>query len=168
MELSADALRLVVVKVRPGGVDILAAHTVADYSRRPAAEWGNEYSAFLRQHGVAHLTAAVLLPRRDLIVRVVNLPGVQPLALLGVGSAVVNPGLDLTGIGMAGCRAYTNLDLGLFGPVVGTASAVTFPFPIPASPSLNGATLSTQGVGFSNFTALGLSATNGVRLVIAL
>lgn len=97
-----------------------------------------------------------------------NLPGVQPLALLGVGSAVVNPGLDLTGIGMAGCRAYTNLDLGLFGPVAGSASAVTFPFPIPASPSLNGATLSTQGVGFSNFTALGLSATNGVRLVIAL
>lgn len=96
-----------------------------------------------------------------------NLPGAQPLALLGVGSVVVNPGLSLAGIGMAGCQAYTNLDIGLFGPGVGAAGAVTFPFPIPASPSLNGLTLSTQGVGFSNFTALGLSATNGVRVVIA-
>ncbi len=77
IELTADRLRVAVVKVRPGGVDLLAAHTIEDFTRRPAAEWGNEYSAFLRQHGVAHLTAAVLLPRRDVLVRVVNLPGVQ-------------------------------------------------------------------------------------------
>ena len=96
-----------------------------------------------------------------------NLPGVQSLALLAVGSVVVNPGIDLTSIGMAGCRSYTNLDIGLFGPAVGSASAVTFALPIPASPSLSGTTVATQGVGFSNFTSLGLSASNGVRLVIA-
>lgn len=77
IELSADRLRIAVVKVRPAGVDLLAVHTIEDYTKRSAAEWGNEYMAFLRQHGVAHLTAAVLLPRRDLMVRVVALPGVQ-------------------------------------------------------------------------------------------
>lgn len=78
VELTADRLRVAVVKVRPSGVDLLAFHTIEDYAKRPAAEWGNEYATFLRQHGVAHLTASVLLPRRDLMVRVVNLPGVQP------------------------------------------------------------------------------------------
>jgi hypothetical protein len=96
-----------------------------------------------------------------------NLPGLQSLGLLALGSAVVNPGLDLTGIGMAGCRSFTNLDIGLLGPVVGSAGTVTFAFPIPASPSLSGLTAATQGVGFTNFTSLGLSASNGVRLVIA-
>lgn len=96
-----------------------------------------------------------------------NLPGLQSLVLLGFGSAVVNPGVDLTSIGMAGCRSYTNLDLGLFGPFVGSAGTVTVPLPIPASSSLNGTTMSAQGVGFTNFTALGLSASNGLRLVIA-
>lgn len=78
IELSAERLRVALVKVRPGGVDLLAVCTIEDYAKRSAAEWGNEYLAFLRQHGVAHLTAVVLLPRRDLMVRVVALPGVQP------------------------------------------------------------------------------------------
>ena len=96
-----------------------------------------------------------------------NLPGVQSSALLAFGSVAVDPGVDLTGIGMAGCRSYTSLDVGLVGPVVGGASTVTFPLPIPPSPSLIGGTVATQGIGFTNFTALGLSASNGVRLVLA-
>lgn len=78
VELTARLLRIAIVRVRPGGVEVLDTHTIEDYANQPAAEWGREYGAFLRRNGVAHLTATVLLPRRDVIVRVVNLPGVQP------------------------------------------------------------------------------------------
>ncbi|MFO0393783.1 MAG: hypothetical protein ACK548_18205, partial [Planctomycetota bacterium] len=40
-------------------------------------------------------------------------------AFVGFGTAVVWPGIDLPTIGMGGCFAHTNLDLGLF-----TAAAV--------------------------------------------
>ncbi|MBL8175025.1 MAG: hypothetical protein JNK48_10160, partial [Bryobacterales bacterium] len=77
IELGPDRLRVAIVKVRPGGVDLLAVHTIEDYAKRSAADWGNEYASFLRRHAAAHLAAAVLLPRRDLMVRIVSLPGVQ-------------------------------------------------------------------------------------------
>jgi len=76
IELAPHTLRVVIAKVRPGGVDVLGAHVIENYHERPAAEWGAEYAAFLRKHGAGHLSATVLLPRREVIVRLVNLPGV--------------------------------------------------------------------------------------------
>lgn len=78
IELAARRLRVVIAKVRPGGVDVLGAHVIENYHERPAAEWGAEYAAFLRKHGAGHLSATVLLPRREVIVRLVSLPGVAP------------------------------------------------------------------------------------------
>jgi Tfp pilus assembly protein PilN len=49
---------------------------VTDYKTRPAAEWGAELTSFLRSVGAAHIAATVLLPRQDVIVRTVQLPGV--------------------------------------------------------------------------------------------
>jgi hypothetical protein len=95
-----------------------------------------------------------------------NVPNVQPLALLGFGTQGNNPGVNLGAIGMANCLAYSNLDIGIFGPAISTAGTATFGLPIPASPSLNGSTLTAQGIAFSNTTSLGLASSNGVRLVV--
>jgi hypothetical protein len=76
IELAANRLRIVITRVRPGGVDVLGAHTIENHHEKPAAEWGAEYASFLRKHGAGHLSATVLLPRREVIVRLVTLPGV--------------------------------------------------------------------------------------------
>jgi hypothetical protein len=41
-----------------------------------AGVWGTEYAAFVRKHGCAHVAATVLLPRREVMVRQLALPGV--------------------------------------------------------------------------------------------
>lgn len=76
IEIRGEDLEVMLARVRPYGVRVLAATTIARFRQRPAAEWGAEYAAFLRRHGAAHLAAVVLLPREELIVRFVSLPGV--------------------------------------------------------------------------------------------
>lgn len=96
-----------------------------------------------------------------------NVPTSNPLTFLAFGTQAVNPGVDLTAIGMAGCFGHTNLDLGLFGPVVADPSGVAlFPLPIPNNPALVGTTLSSQAIGFTATTVLGLSSSNGLLIVI--
>ena len=76
VEIGAEDLSVVVARVRPSGVRVLGAQTIARFRQRPAAEWGAEYAEFLKRLGASHLSATVLLPRRDLIVRQLTLPGV--------------------------------------------------------------------------------------------
>ncbi len=77
IEIGADRLKVSIVKVRPSAITEVGSLEVENFHERPAAEWGLQYSEFLRKHGVAHLAAVALLPRRDVIVRLVNLPGVE-------------------------------------------------------------------------------------------
>ena len=76
LEIEATRLRVSVVRVRPAGVQQLATHQIEHYLERPAAEWGAEYGAFLKRHGVSHTAAYVVLPRHEVIVRAINLQGV--------------------------------------------------------------------------------------------
>lgn len=78
LEIAATELRVVVARVRPSGVEVLGAHVIENYHERPAAEWGRDYLGFVSQFGAGHLAATVILPRREVIVRVVSLPGVEP------------------------------------------------------------------------------------------
>lgn len=96
---------------------------------------------------------------------VVNVPAISPVAFLAFGSGVVNPGIDLTFLGMPGCSSYTSFDLGLYGsgPVVGGNSA--FVLPIPIDPNLAGVTFASQGVALSLATPFGLATSNGAELV---
>jgi hypothetical protein len=98
--------------------------------------------------------------------RVSSIPAVSPIALVGFGTQVVNPGLDLTFVGMAGCFGYTDLGIGLFtsGPVVSGVSE--FSLAIPNNPALVGAVLSSQGVSLSATTSLGLAASNGMQITV--
>ena len=77
IEIAANNLEVVAARVRPNGVKVLGRLTIADYAVRPAAEWGVDYARFLSSHGLSHVSATVLLPRRDVIVRHMALPGVS-------------------------------------------------------------------------------------------
>jgi len=77
IEISGKDLEITAVRVRPNGIGVLGAQTIRDFAQRPAAEWGKEYARFLEDAGVAHLAATVLLPRREIIVRQIALPGVE-------------------------------------------------------------------------------------------
>ncbi len=69
-------LTVTLVRVRPNGATVAGTCLIANYAERPAAEVGLEYSTFLRQYGAAHLAAAVMLPRSEVIVRQLTMPGV--------------------------------------------------------------------------------------------
>jgi Tfp pilus assembly protein PilN len=69
-------LQIAIVSSRPAGPARFAAASVADFRNRPAAQWGGEVAAFVKQAGGAGLAATVLLPRNEVIVRTLSLPGV--------------------------------------------------------------------------------------------
>jgi len=72
-----ESLRITAVRVRPNGARVLGQLIVENFAGQPAAVWGTEYNAFLRKLGLRHVAATVLLPRQDLILRQVALPGVS-------------------------------------------------------------------------------------------
>ncbi len=74
--IGAADLEAVVARVRPSGVQVLGRLVIPGFAGRPAAEWGGEYSHFLKSAGAGHLSATVLLPRSEVIVRQLALPGV--------------------------------------------------------------------------------------------
>ncbi len=77
VEVREHDLQVTIVRIRRSETAVLGSATVTDYKNRPAAEWGAELSLFLRKLGAAHIAATVLLPRRDVIVRTVQIPGVS-------------------------------------------------------------------------------------------
>src|SRR5579884_1872090 len=83
IEIGAAALEIVVARVRPGKVRVLGRLLIENYGSRPAATWGDEYARFLRSLGMGYLAATVLLPRREVIVRQLALPGVAPKDIEG-------------------------------------------------------------------------------------
>jgi Tfp pilus assembly protein PilN len=77
IEIGAEDLNVVMVRVRPSGVAVLGRKTIAGFRERPAAEWGSEYSQFLKSVGGSHLAATALLPRGDVVVRPIAMPGIS-------------------------------------------------------------------------------------------
>jgi hypothetical protein len=76
IEIANGSLEVAATRVRPTKIQVLGRLTIADFANRPAAEWGAEYARFLKSLGMSHVSATVLLPRREVIVRQVALPGV--------------------------------------------------------------------------------------------
>src|SRR5271166_2622562 len=77
IEIGREDFFVTVVRVRPGGATILGEFSVPRFRERPASEWGAGYAAFLKKLELSHLAATVLLPRDEIIVRQVVLPGVS-------------------------------------------------------------------------------------------
>jgi hypothetical protein len=81
IEAAGDSLEIAIVRVRPGGPELLRRATIARFQERPASEWSSEFREAVRGHQPSGVT--VLLPRRDVIVRHVLLPGVPKRELAG-------------------------------------------------------------------------------------
>ncbi len=98
-----------------------------------------------------------------------NVPNLVPIGILFFGSAVVNPGLDLSFLGMPGCFAYTNGNLasGSF-PVALPAGTGSFTLAIPNNPGLVGVSLSAQSLCFTLATPFNLASSNGLQINIGL
>jgi Tfp pilus assembly protein PilN len=76
IEIRAQDLAVTLTHVRPNGVRIAASTVIRNFRERPAGEWGAEYLRFLKEQGGSHLAATVLAPKREVIVRLIALPGV--------------------------------------------------------------------------------------------
>jgi Tfp pilus assembly protein PilN len=76
IEVGAADLEVVAARVRFAGIRVLGRQVIPNYASRPASEWGAEYARFLKSMGAGRLSATVLLPRREVIVRQMALPGV--------------------------------------------------------------------------------------------
>jgi hypothetical protein len=98
--------------------------------------------------------------------RVDNVPAISPIAFVAFGTMAFNPGIDLTGIGMAGCFSYQSLDLGMFATDPVASASATLILPIPLDTSLTGTTLAAQGVSFSLATTFGFATSNGLTFSI--
>ncbi|PWU00300.1 MAG: hypothetical protein C5B51_25570 [Terriglobia bacterium] len=77
IEIAETSLEVAAARVRPSRIQVLGRWTIHNYAERPAAEWGAEYTQFIKSVGMGHLSATVLLPRREVIVRQLALPGVS-------------------------------------------------------------------------------------------
>jgi hypothetical protein len=69
-------IEAVIVRARPSGATLAGTTTIADFRSQPAAEWGAELTRFVAAAGETRLPATVLLPRDEVIVRTLALPGV--------------------------------------------------------------------------------------------
>ena len=74
IEIRGGGLRVVAVRSRRAGVQVLGHCEIGDFRERPAAEWGAEYGAFLEDLHLSHLSATVVLPRDEVIVREIRMP----------------------------------------------------------------------------------------------
>jgi len=74
IEVRGADLRVALVKARWSGVRVVAKTTLQDFRRRPPAEWGQQYQAFVRTHGFQDQAATLALPRGEVIVRLLSLP----------------------------------------------------------------------------------------------
>jgi hypothetical protein len=73
----AESLRIVAARVRPTGARVVDRLTIEEFPAQAAASWGIDYAAFLSRLGMRHVAATVVLPRQDVIVRHIALPGVS-------------------------------------------------------------------------------------------
>ena len=73
----SESLHITAVRVRPNGARVLARLDIEDFPHQPAGTWGADYSRFARKSSLRHVAATVILPRQDVIVRQLSLPGVS-------------------------------------------------------------------------------------------
>jgi hypothetical protein len=73
----SESLDIAAVSVRPSGVNVLGTFRIEDFPHQPAGVWGTDIAEFARKMGLSHKVATVALPRQDVIVRTLALPGVS-------------------------------------------------------------------------------------------
>ena len=120
---------------------------------RPAAEWGAEFNALLSKHGMQHVAATVLLPRHEVILRQISLPGVSDKDL----DAAVSFQLD-------GLHPYNEADvLSAYARLEGSGAVAVA---IARRELVEGYTtlFAEAGVKLAGFTASGVAMHSALRL----
>ena len=79
----ARNLEVAIVRSRASGPSLPGVTCIADFRSRPAAEWGAELLGFLAGANAKYLTATVVLPREETIVRTLKIPGVADKDIQG-------------------------------------------------------------------------------------
>jgi Tfp pilus assembly protein PilN len=64
-------------RLRPAGPAVVSSLRIGRFRERPAAEWGAEYAAWLNRAGLRQAPALFLLPRAEVLTRLIPLPGVS-------------------------------------------------------------------------------------------
>jgi len=77
IEIGRHDLTATAVRVRPSGTRVLGELIIQNFREQAAGDWGATYTRFLKKIGLGHVAATVLLPRQELTVRQVSLPGVS-------------------------------------------------------------------------------------------
>lgn len=77
IEIGSQDLMVTVVRLRPSGARVLGELTIPHFREQAAADWGAAYAGFLQKLGVKHLAATILVPRDEVTVRQISLPGVN-------------------------------------------------------------------------------------------
>lgn len=95
-----------------------------------------------------------------------QVPTLLPFGFMFLGDLVLNPGIDLTFLGMPTCNAYSNGNLANFPFPLTVAGAGSVPFAIPNNPAFAGAVLSAQVVALSLATPFNLVSSNGNAITI--
>ncbi len=73
----SESLYIAAARIRPNGARLLDHLTIENFSQQPAGVWGTEIANFVRKIDLRYVAATVLLPRQDVIVRQLALPGVS-------------------------------------------------------------------------------------------
>jgi Tfp pilus assembly protein PilN len=76
IEINGADLRILAARIRPQGVEVMGETLIAGFEERPAAEWGAQYAEFLKSVNAPNVPAALLIPRSQVTVRHLSMPGV--------------------------------------------------------------------------------------------
>jgi Tfp pilus assembly protein PilN len=153
IEMGREDLIATVVRVRPSGVRVLGQLLIPRFREQPAGEWGEEYASFLQKLGAKHLAATVLLPRDEVTVRQVQLPGVSDKDL----PSAVRFEID-------SLNPYSEEEAAYDGARIGKSPSVLIGISRRSSVERYIALLSQAGVKVASFTFSGPAIYSALRL----
>jgi Tfp pilus assembly protein PilN len=156
IEMGREDLVVAVVRLRPNGTRVLGELTIPRFREQPAAEWGVNYANFLQKLGARHLAATVLLPRDEVTVRQVLLPGVSDKDL----ASAIRFEID-------SLNPYSEEEAAFDGARIGKTSSILIGITRRSSLERYTALLSQAGVKVSSFTFSGPAIYSALRLYSA-
>ena len=153
MEMGREDLIVTVVRLRPSGVRVVGELTIPRFREQPAAEWGESYAAFLEKLGARHLAATILLPRDEVTVRQVQLPGVSDKDL----PSAIRFEID-------SLNPYSEEEAAYDGARIGKTASILIGITRRSSLERYTALLSQAGVKVASFTFSGPAIYSALRL----
>jgi Tfp pilus assembly protein PilN len=142
-----------VVRLRPSGTQVLGELTIPRFREQPAAEWGASYAGFLHKLGARHLAATIVLPRDEVTVRQVLLPGVSDKDL----PSAIRFEID-------SLNPYSEEEAAFDGARIGKTSSILIGITRRSSLERYTALLSQAGVKVASFTFSGPAIYCALRL----